>query len=98
MKLDIVANGIKYYIFYCPGCKHSHVYHVCEDGSDKLWVFNNDIEKPTFRPSLLNRKSVSEVCHLFVTNGQIQFLNDCTHAFAGKTVDLIENCTEKDNK
>lgn len=28
------------------------------------------------------------VCHSFVTNGRIQFLNDCTHALAGQTVDL----------
>ena len=27
-------------------------------------------------------------CHSFVTNGQIAFLADCTHALAGKTVDL----------
>jgi hypothetical protein len=28
------------------------------------------------------------VCHSFVTDGQIQFLTDCTHALAGKTVEL----------
>ena len=28
------------------------------------------------------------VCHSFVTNGQIQFLGDCTHALAGQTVAL----------
>jgi len=28
------------------------------------------------------------VCHSFVTDGQIQFLNDCTHALAGQTVPL----------
>jgi hypothetical protein len=28
------------------------------------------------------------VCHSFVTDGCIQFLGDCTHALAGKTVDL----------
>jgi hypothetical protein len=27
-------------------------------------------------------------CHSFVRNGQIQFLTDCTHKLAGKTVDL----------
>lgn len=29
-------------------------------------------------------------CHSFVTDGQIQFLGDCTHALAGKTVPLPE--------
>lgn len=28
------------------------------------------------------------VCHSFVTDGQIQFLNDCTHHLAGQTVPL----------
>lgn len=27
-------------------------------------------------------------CHSFVTDGRIQFLGDCTHDLAGKTVDL----------
>lgn len=31
---------------------------------------------------------VAYVCHTFVTDGRIQFLNDCTHALAGQTVDL----------
>jgi hypothetical protein len=28
------------------------------------------------------------VCHSFVKDGQIQYLGDCTHALAGKTVPL----------
>jgi hypothetical protein len=28
------------------------------------------------------------ICHSFVTDGQIQFLSDCTHALAGQTVSL----------
>lgn len=30
------------------------------------------------------------VCHSFVTDGQIQFLSDCSHELAGQTVDLPE--------
>jgi hypothetical protein len=33
---------------------------------------------------------VDDICHSFVTDGKIQFLDDCTHALAGKTVDLPE--------
>lgn len=29
-------------------------------------------------------------CHSFVRDGRIQFLDDCTHALAGQTVDLPE--------
>lgn len=28
------------------------------------------------------------ICHSFVTDGKIQYLNDCTHKFAGQTIDL----------
>lgn len=34
--------------------------------------------------------SVDVRCHSFVTNGQIQFLSDCTHKLAGQTVPLAE--------
>ncbi len=30
------------------------------------------------------------VCHSFIEDGRIRYLNDCTHALAGKTVDLPE--------
>lgn len=30
------------------------------------------------------------LCHSFVTDGQIQFLSDCTHTLAGQTVALPE--------
>lgn len=32
--------------------------------------------------------SVGVRCHLFVKNGFIEYLNDCTHALAGKTVKM----------
>ena len=70
------------YMFHCPGCQHAH---VC----DKRWTFNGDMDKPTFTPSLLNRTDKTR-CHLFVTDGKIRFLNDCTHQLAGQTVDLPE--------
>jgi hypothetical protein len=30
------------------------------------------------------------VCHSFVTDGNIQYLNDCTHELAGQTVVLLD--------
>jgi hypothetical protein len=29
------------------------------------------------------------VCHIFVRNGQIEYLGDCTHDMAGKTVPMV---------
>lgn len=31
---------------------------------------------------------VHHVCHSFITAGRIQFLDDCTHALKGRTVEL----------
>lgn len=68
------------------------------------WTFNGDLVKPTFSPSLLNTwgryadpnykevegfENQSGICHLFVTNGQIQFCSDSTHELAGQTVEMI---------
>ena len=33
-------------------------------------------------------EEVEDVCHSFVCDGKIQFLSDCTHELARKTVDL----------
>jgi len=31
-----------------------------------------------------------EVCHSFVTDGKIKYLNDCTHYLKGQTVELLD--------
>lgn len=31
------------------------------------------------------------VCHSFVRNGRIEYLSDCTHEFAGQTLDLLDD-------
>ena len=81
------------YTIHCPACKHAHLL-------DSRWTFNNNLDKPTFRPSLLcvgdeqMRKETEgrygHRCHSFITDGNIQYLNDCTHEMKGKTVKLEE--------
>ena len=70
------------YAIFCPGCE-------CLHGFDERWTFNGDFEKPTFSPSMLvNKNEPERQCHSFVSNGRIQFLNDCFHQYAGQTLDL----------
>lgn len=81
------------YQYHCPGCGEDHAL-------DATWVFNNDYDKPTFRPSVLVRTRVMPldlqdgikpfVCHSFIVNGEAQFLSDCTHEHAGKTLEIKE--------
>lgn len=53
------------------------------------WTWNGDTERPTLRPSIRTRDG-RHTCHSFVTDGKIQYLSDCTHEFAGKTMDLLD--------
>lgn len=64
------------------------------------WIWNGDTERPTLIPSILTtvgKPNCSNdpdetyfVCHSFVTDGQVQFLSDCTHEFAGQLKPLLE--------
>lgn len=69
--------------FWCPGCDSAHHIKV---GVGR-WKWDNNVDKPTFSPSILVRTGTG-TCHSFVTEGQIQFLQDCTHKLAGQTLDL----------
>lgn len=73
------------YMFYCEGCNLNHMF-------DERWTFNGDFIKPTFQPSLKykwgHHPKPSDICHSYVIDGKIQYLTDCTHELAGKTIDL----------
>ncbi len=36
------------------------------------------------------KQHISHRCHSFIRNGQWQYLKDCTHELAGKTVDMVD--------
>ncbi len=85
--IPVIRNGsIIGYRFHCEGCGNSHIYYTS-------WNFNGDLINPTFTPSLLNRIPATEStpehrCHLYVENGKIKYLNDCTHKLAGQTIEM----------
>lgn len=94
------------YGHWCPGCGYGHEIDTEKpNGSGAKWKFDGDMQCPTFTPSVNIRSGRfadpkytvepgetdhSSVCHYFITTGNIQFLGDCTHALAGKTVPLPE--------
>lgn len=100
-KFELARNTFGQYIFNCPGCNEIHsVWTDIRDGVT-VWSFNGNIDKPTVQPSVLvrypaNPNAIEEfgewrterICHSFITDGKIQFLNDCTHHLKGQTVDL----------
>jgi hypothetical protein len=87
------ANGFDGYMLWCPGCGFAHVIYTKNGAGRPEWKFNGNKEKPTFEPSLLcswneGEEQAKKVCHSFVRDGQWQFLGDCTHKLANKTVPL----------
>ena len=81
--------------FHCPGCEYGHAFRIAPNPkypSDPVWAWNGSMDRPTFTPSLVvdvrGEKPIR--CHLFCRDGQLQFLNDCTHKLAGQTVAMLE--------
>ena len=94
MKIQILKNQDgkdSLAVFYCPACRREHPYNINNDNPKHNWSFNNDLDKPSFTPSLrvLDGKGGTE-CHLFVTDGIIHYCGDCPHELAGKSVALPE--------
>lgn len=87
------------YGFRCPGCATDptnsgfHVIYTAPYCGRPVWGFNGSTEKPTFTPSLLTHVyglDDPRKCHIFVTDGKIQYLSDCYHKLAGQTVEMID--------
>lgn len=81
-------------VFHCPACKYGHHIQINTEFTNQgpYWGWNGSLDAPTITPSILVRGNEfggwSPRCHSFVTDGKIQFLNDCTHALAGQTVEI----------
>lgn len=76
------ANPTFTHTFWCEGCG-------CYHWLDKRWKLTaGPAGNPTVRASVLVQAKYR--CHLFITDGKIQYLSDCTHELAGTTVELTE--------
>lgn len=86
-KLRRVEGG--WVAFHCPGCETHHALPV---EGPRAWSFNGDYNAPSLQPSILvnagRRNPTMPLCHLYVTDGKIQFLSDCTHSLAGQIVEM----------
>ncbi|TPG59966.1 DUF6527 family protein [Ewingella americana] len=89
-------------VFHCPGCGRNHQVQI-GTGTGPRWGWNHNNVNPTFSPSILaswsepsdneeefmdSSKDKQLICHSFVNDGSIQFLNDCTHDKAGQTAQI----------
>ena len=100
MRLSKASDGIL--IFYCQGCKQCH---GVNDRWKFNGDFENPTLSPSIlirgtkritdeeHERIMNGEKVDPkkfVCHSFVENGKIRFLNDCTHELVGTTVELFD--------
>lgn len=100
IKIKIVKGGFARFI--CPACDETHQVGI-DSPTTVIWDYNDDTSLPTFSPSILVRgiipptdKELDEgtfvrkprVCHSFIENGMIRYLDDCTHKLSGQTVEL----------
>jgi hypothetical protein len=103
VKHEVHADGSETLYWRCPGCNYGHSATVKRgvnsNSQTKVWGWNGSVERCTLAPSYVswNDEHVDPEdgfvfpamrCHVFITDGQIQFLSDCTHGLAGKTVPL----------
>lgn len=100
-KLRVHPSGR--HAFWCPACKSVHQVVVgvggwSFNGNPERPTFGPSVLVRGYEPmtdaehvDVMRSKPVERrplVCHSFVENGQIRYLDDCTHAMAGQTVDL----------
>ncbi len=102
----VSSDGERYALaFDCPGCQRTHIVDITTKHRPSAWSWNGSMDKPTFAPSLLVTWQATSngeptkrelTCHSFIRDGFIEFLNDCTHPLAGKTVELPEVAEAKE--
>ena len=88
-------HGKQAAMMYMPGVPCHILINL--QGQHPVWSWNGNKLKPTFSPSILTRlrwgPEGKEICnHVFVRDGKIQYLGDCTHEYAGKTLELPRLC------
>ncbi len=89
-KKNAIPGGPLLVGFHCPGCQFDHVV-TTDETAPVHWTVSDDLERPTMSPSIVvswEYGGKKMRCHSFVRDGNIEFLDDCTHHLAGKTVIL----------
>ena len=84
--------------YWSVDCSASGSIDIPKDGR---WAFNGDYERPTFAPSMNETRGKAGQSHadfeadphpwrnhVFIRDGFIEYLSDCTHEWAGKRVEI----------
>jgi len=86
MKLIGVNNTSIRWLFECLACSCCHYIN-------HTWTITGPEDSLTVTPSIfVNKDRVNpdaHACHLFIRDGKIQYLEDCSHEYAGKTIEMV---------
>lgn len=98
------GHHYKALVFWCPGCqipdesepgtfaRGLHMLPVSGDSNGRpVWDWDGNLEAPTLSPSILTKsswKGEETICHSYMHAGVMEFLGDCTHAYANQHVPL----------
>jgi hypothetical protein len=74
------------FLFWCPGCECGHWFKTTAPAP--TWTFNGSFENPTVQPSIKVEGMI--LCHLYLTDGVIQFLGDCQHSLRGQKIPMVD--------
>lgn len=80
-------QGKKVYYYWCEGCGN----HDCFDDTWTIEKWNPLTISPSVRMSVGGHGSGQPertVCHVFIKNGVIEYLNDCPHKLRGQKVPM----------
>lgn len=80
-------QGRKTYYYWCEGCKS----HDCFTDSWQIESWNPLTISPSVRMSQGGHGSgqpEKTLCHVFIKNGIIEYLNDCPHSLRGQKVPM----------
>lgn len=96
-KLNHAHGDDHHVMWWCLGCNDLHSIPVT---GRNAWGWNGSSDAPTFTPSVLvyERQALdgddmpfqTPLCHVFITDGVVDFLSGCTHALAGQKVPMVD--------
>lgn len=87
--------GVSY--IFCTACQEFHSIHTkIPDVNGTIYNITGTLQQPTITPLVVrviekfnkSKHSADHICNGVVTEGQIRYLENCTHTLAGKSVEL----------
>jgi len=96
LSMEIHRQGKRFLRFFPHGYEHPIELPVITSGCRddwQAWTWNGSVEKPTLRPSIRTKhggKPLGQeiVSHLWLNDGECQYLGDSTDGLAGQTLPL----------